>query len=282
MSPDPEEQRRASREMWEDAAEGWAARRDSFDAALLPVSHWMVDAVAPQPGHVVLELAAGVGETGFLAAELVAPGGRLISTDGAEAMVEAAKARARERGLDNVEFKPMELEWIDLGAASVDGILCRFGVMLAVDPGAALREMRRVLRPGGRVALAVWDAPEHNPGLGLGRHLAALGHLPPSEPGAHGPFALSDAGALVELVADAGLVDPQVERIDITVRAPSLDAFWEQQRDMSPSARKVLPTLSPAEHYALREALDEAWGPYVRDDGSVELPGRVLALVAEA
>lgn len=278
---EPDEQRRASREAWEDAAQGWAQRHDAFDAALRPVSQWLVDAIRPQPGHVVLELAAGVGETGFLAAELIQPGGRLISTDGAEAMVAAATARAQELGIGNVEHKAMELEWIDLGAAEVDAVLCRFGYMLAVDPEAALRETRRVLRPGGRVALAVWDRPDRNPGLGLGRHLAALGHVPPSEPGAPGPFALADADALVELVAGAGLMEPELERVAITIRAPSLDALWEQTRDMSPSARKVVPTLTPAEHYALREAVDAAWTPYVQDDGSVALPGSVLCLAAE-
>src|SRR4029077_3266224 len=108
------------------------------------------------PGQRVLELAAGPGDTGFLAAELVRPGGMLISSDASQAMIGVARGRARDLGVSNVEFKRMELEWIDLDTASVDAALCRFGLMLAADPGAALQEIRRVLRPGGAVALAVW------------------------------------------------------------------------------------------------------------------------------
>jgi SAM-dependent methyltransferase len=156
--------RAASRTQWEEGAAGWGARREAFQAAAAPVSHWMIDAIAPQPGQTVLELAAGPGDTGLLAAELVRPDGKLICTDGAEAMVEVARARAAELGLsDVVEARPMEAEWIDLETATVDGLLCRWGYMLLADPETALRETRRVLRPEGRVALAVWDVREANP-----------------------------------------------------------------------------------------------------------------------
>ncbi len=78
-------------------------------------------------------------------------------------MLEGARARALELGLSNIEFKVLNAEWIDLPLASVDAVLCRWGYMLMADPAAALAETRRVLRPGGRVALAVWDALEANP-----------------------------------------------------------------------------------------------------------------------
>src|SRR4051794_1149730 len=102
----------------------------------------MVQQLDPQPGQTVLELAAGRGDTGFLAAELLHPGGRLICTDGAEAMVEVARRRGEALGVRAVEYRTMEVEWLDASAASIDGILCRFGYMLVVDPEAALREAR--------------------------------------------------------------------------------------------------------------------------------------------
>ena len=140
-------------ESWEEAAPGWTRRQEEIRAFGAPVSHWMVQAIDPQPGQRLLELAAGLGETGFLAAELVAPVGGLIVTDQAAAMLEGARARAHELGLTNVEFQVMGAEWIDLPVASVDAVLCRWGYMLMDDPAAALSETRRVLRPGGRVAL---------------------------------------------------------------------------------------------------------------------------------
>src|SRR5580693_9960505 len=152
--------RDASLNHWEEAASGWIARQAAIRELSAPVSHWMIDAVDPQPGQRVLELAAGLGETGFLAAEMVAPVGGLITSDQADAMLDGARKRAGELGLTNVEFQVLNAEWIDLPVASVDVVFCRWGYMLMADPLAALREARRVLRPEGHVALAVWEALE--------------------------------------------------------------------------------------------------------------------------
>ena len=164
---DPEEHRRVSGEHWEEASAGWARRQEGIRRFGAPVSNWMVEAIHPQPGHRVLDLAAGIGETGFLAAELIQPGGHLITSDQAEGMLDEARARAQELGLTNVEFKVINGEWIDLPVAGLDAVLCRWGYMLMADPAAALSETRRVLKPGGRLALAVWDTPERNPWLAL-------------------------------------------------------------------------------------------------------------------
>src|ERR1700759_1714962 len=160
---DPDEQRLTSRETWEEAAAGWARMADQVRDWGLNLSAKMVDALALQPGQRVLELAAGPGDTGFMAAELVAPGGILICSDGADAMLDVARERAAAQGVANVEFRQLELEWIDLPTADVDAVVCRWGIMLVVDSEAAAREIRRVLKPGGRAALAVWDHPERNP-----------------------------------------------------------------------------------------------------------------------
>ena len=143
---DPDEFRAQLRDRWEDAAEGWEERREHFQESAHPVSIRLIEHVEPQPGYTLLEVAAGVGDTGALAAELVRPGGRVIITDGAEAMVAAAQRRIEALGADNAEVRQMEAEWLDLPTASVDGVLSRWGYMLVVDPGAALREARRVSR----------------------------------------------------------------------------------------------------------------------------------------
>ena len=163
MSFDANDHRRESLAGWEDAASGWVRRADTIRSLGAPVSAWMLDAVSLQPGERVLELAAGLGETGMMAAEQVAPMGGVIISDQAESMLAGARARAQELELNNLEFRVLNGEWIDMPVASVDAVLCRWGYMLMADPAAALGETRRVLRPGGRVALAVWASVAENP-----------------------------------------------------------------------------------------------------------------------
>jgi len=178
-----ENQQAESVERWERAARGWGRRADFFQEFGMRVSVWMVEQLDLQPGQQVLDLAAGPGDTGFLAAELVRPGGTLISSDASRAMLGVARGRARDLGVSNVEFMQLELEWIDLDTASVDAALCRWALMLVGDPATALQEIRRILRPRGQVALAVWDDPECNPWATIpNRALVELGLAEPPNP----------------------------------------------------------------------------------------------------
>jgi len=284
MGGDPEEYREQARARWERSAEGWGARRAQLEQASRPVSAWLVDALRIQPGQTVLELAAGTGDTGFLAAKLLGPAGKLISTDGAEAMVELARARAEELGLaDVVDARPMEAEWIDLPAASVDGVVVRWGYMLLADPGAALRETRRVLRPGGRVALAAWDAPDRNRwSSAIGAELVARGLAERPPPGAPGQFAWAGRAQIGEELHAAGFTGVELDTVDFEFRFSDLDAWWDMQIDLAVFLREALLALTPAERDDLREGIEGRIADLVAPDGSVTFGAATHVAAADA
>ncbi len=268
---------------WEAAAPGWTRRQEEIRTLGAPVSHWMVQAIHPQPGQRVLELAAGLGETGFLAAELVAPVGGLIVSDQSEGMLEGARARAHELNLTNVEFQVIGAEWIDLPVASVDAVLCRWGYMLMDDPAAALSETRRVLRPGGRVALAVWDLLERNPwAQAPGLALRAHGLAQPQAQDAPGPFRLADPQRVRELLQQAGFTEIVMDTVAVQQRPSSFDHFWEATLDISRGFHDAVLSQPEPQIAKIRETLEELLAPYAAQDGSLEIPGSSLVAVASA
>ena len=280
---DLEALRAENRARWERGASGWGKRADEIREMGMPVSALMIERLELQPGQRVLELAAGPGDTGFLAAELIRPGGTLVCSDGAEAMLELARARAQAQQIENVEFVRLELEWIDLPTASVDAVLCRWGIMLLVDPSAAAQEIRRVLRPGGRAALSVWDVPEHNPWATVpGRALAELGHAPAPDPDAPGMFALGAPGRLEQLLASSGFLDVLVEQVDVGRTPPSVDAYLEETLDLSTPFRDTVAQLSKAQWREVVNRIVSLAEPFTDADGSLRLPGAALVATAAA
>jgi len=283
VSAEPDEQRAASREAWEQAASGWGRRADRVRDWGMPVSAAMVQELALRPGQRVLELAAGPGDTGFMAAERILPGGELICSDGAQAMLDVARARAEAAGIDNVEFRQLELEWIDLPTASVDAVLCRWGIMLIVDPEAAAHEVRRVLRAGGRAAFAVWDAAERNPWAAIpSRAMVALGHAPPPDPDAPGMFTLAPAGKLQSLLQGAGFIEVEVQAVAIERRYDQLERFIEETVDMSPTFSARLRELEPPAQDAVRARIEADAEPFQQPGGGVLLPGSSLVAIGHA
>jgi ubiquinone/menaquinone biosynthesis C-methylase UbiE len=160
-----EDYRGTSRDVRQAMAPGWERWRGQRTRLRHePARRWLIVGLRLQPGQTVLGLGAGTGETGFEAAVILGEGGRLISSDLSPEMVEVARRRATELGLSSVDYRVIDAERIELGADSVDGVLCQSTYMLVDDPATALAETRRVLRPGGRVALSAWGAPSATPG----------------------------------------------------------------------------------------------------------------------
>jgi len=277
-----DEYRRRSYRNWQSAAAGWEREREAVQAALAPLTDWMLERLAAQPGQTLLELGAGTGETGLLAARLVDPGGRVILTDRSTAMLEAAERRARELGLSNVELRALDMEAIDLPEAAVDGVLCRLALMLVPDTAAALTGIRRVLRPGGRLIATVWDAVERNPWApALWEVIERMTDLPPARPGGPGMFSLGDAGRIEALLADAGFREIAVEPIAIEWRYDDFESYWRTQSSLNGSLSQLLPTLPQEERDLLADAVRKAVERFRSPEG-YRAPGSALGISASA
>jgi SAM-dependent methyltransferase len=277
---DAEEYRRSSLASWETMAAGWERRRADIERVSAPVSEWLVTHLRPQPGDTVLELAAGPGDTGFGAASLVGEDGRLISTDFSSEMVEVGRRRAAELGLTNVEHRVIDAEDNALEDDSVDGVLCRFGYMLTADPAAAFSETRRVLRPGGRLAFAVWREAARNPWVAIaGRVLVEGGLVPPPAPGTPGIFSMASDERVRELLDGAGFAVERLEDVPVRFRYADVEEYVLGARDTGGMFARAWGDASEDERQAISAQLGEAFAPFAVD-GGYELPGLTLCVAA--
>ena len=266
--------------MWAEVADGWGEHADHVDERSAQLTECMIERAALRPGDRVLELACGPGGAGLAAAALVAPGGEVVLSDVAAQMTAIAAARAQALGLTNVTTRVLDLERIEQPENSFDVVLCREGLMLVPDPAGAAREIHRVLRPGGRVSIAVWGPRERNPWLSVmfDAISAQLGcPVPPT--GIPGPFSLEHADALAALLAEAGLAGVSVAEIPVPLRARSFEEWWTARCALAGPLTKILASVPDDAIQAIRDRARDATRPY-ETPGGLEFPG--LALLATA
>jgi SAM-dependent methyltransferase len=266
-----------SHKAWRTIAPTWISRRDRIEESAGPVREWLLQRVGAEPGQTVLELAAGAGETGLNVANTLGQSGRLISTDFTPEMVDGARRRGEELGISNAEYRVMDAQNLDLEDDSVDRVICRFGYMLMADPPRALSETKRVLRPGGRLVLAVWGPPDRNPWAAIGAMtLVQRGHMPPPDPTAPGIFYLGDQSRLRSLLEGAGFSDIEIQEIPVSFRFADVDDYVSMMSDTAGPIAMVIRGLPKDELEATRTQLSESFAPFAAA-GGYKLPGLALA-----
>ena len=266
--------------MWAKVAPHWRTHAAYADARAAAITSELLERAEVGPGDHVLELACGAGGTGLAAAEAVGPTGSVVLSDLVPEMVEIAADRAAALGLSQVSARVLDLQRIDEPDASFDVVLCREGLMFAPNPEAALDEIRRVLRPGGRLAVSVWGPRSRNPWLGLvfDAVTAETGHpVPP--PGIAGPFALGDRDRLTGLLANAGFTDLTLTEQSCPLVDPSFTDWWTRTCSLAGPLTARLSAMSDEQRAAVQERARTAVGPYETADG-LEFPG--VALLASA
>jgi ubiquinone/menaquinone biosynthesis C-methylase UbiE len=281
MTSGAREQDEQQRAMWRRGALGWERRQESLRKKTAPVAQWLVNAIDPQRGEQVLELAAGPGETGFMIAQRLGPEGKLLCTDQSPEMVEVARRRASELGLTNVDFAVIDAQQLELKQGEFDGAVCRWGYMLMADPDEAMRRTRAALRDGGRLALATWDRPDRNLWLAA-PVLALVGHgaMPPPNPADPSPFALPEPTDLERRLRSAGFSEARSERVELRQTYPSFDEYWAETMDMAAPVAEAVAAVSPTEAEAARASTQDTLSQFTAADGQIDVPA--MAVVAAA
>ncbi len=261
---------------WGDRAAPWRTWRAQWDAQTAEATALIVATAGIVPGRTVLDLACGPGQPALTIAALVGIEGHVTATDASAAMVGSAQDEAQARGLHNMTFGVAPAEHIPAFDDAFDAVTCRFGLAHFHDPAAALREVRRVLRPGGIVAFVVWGPAARNPFFTIVDDAFAH-HVPASPPieRENGPCTFARPGALSEALTRAGFVDVVEEARPITLSWPgSAEEAWAGRRAMSGSSAARLDALSVAMRDAVTSEIVAAYRAH-EDAGAICLPAVV-------
>ena len=259
--------------MWAAVAGSWGTHAEYVDTRAAAATDKLLEAVGLRRGDRVLELACGPGGLALSAAERLAGTGEVVASDVVAEMTAIAAARAQALGLTNVRTCELDLEEIDQPDRSYDIVLCREGLMFVLDPARAAGEIVRVLRPGGRVGLAVWGARDRNPWLGLVLDaLSAEMGAPVPPPGIPGPFALDDPVKVAGLLSTAGLADVTVTELPTPLHAGAFEKWWTRTSSLAGPLTTILASLPEGARLSLRARLAESVAPFQTPAG-LEFPG---------
>lgn len=266
---------------WSESAPYWEKYRPVIVGMFAPVAQALIDEARIGKGNSVLDVATGPGEPALTIADVVGPEGIVVGTDVAPEMVEAARREAAQRNLKHVGFEVTYTESLPFPANTFDAAVSRFGVMFFSSPVDCLREVLRVLKPGARVAMAVWHLAETNPfdyvvSRVVDRYMARYVEPTTPKPGSSDMFRFATPGDLLAVLVSAGATGTAERILRFSIRAGlSAEEFWTLRSGMSEKLRTKLALLSEPQRAELKRDAIEAIRAYSVEDG-ISLPAEVL------
>jgi SAM-dependent methyltransferase len=267
-------------EFWNaSAGHTWADFQSQLDRQLEPLGAEAMRILAPMPDQRILDIGCGCGHTSFALAERVGPSGGVLGVDISQPMLGVAAGRPPAAGAAVPGFRLADAEADDLGEAAFDGAFSRFGVMFFSDPVAAFANIRRALKPGGRLAFVCWRPLAENPWMYVPLEAARplLPPLPPSAPSAPGPFAFANADRVQGILAEAGFGDIMITPFDSMIGSGGMEATAALCRRVGPLASALRENPDRAE--AVMGVVREALAAYLTSEG-VLMPAAVWIVSA--
>jgi SAM-dependent methyltransferase len=264
---------------WQESAPYWRQYSTLVRKLFEPITVELVKAAGIERAQSVLDVAGGAGEPSLTIARSIKDRGSVVFTDAVREMVRTTRVEANSEGLNNLQFIQCVGEALPFQTQSFDAVVSRLGVMLFSDPAASIAEMLRVLKPDGRVALAVWHTQNSNPFFYVVANIVArYVQSPPDEPDAPGAFRFAERGKLDRLLVSAGAIGVTSSLLKFTLEAAITPReFWQLRSELSETLRSKLATLTQAQLVSLASEVEKA-GETFYDGGSMRFPAEVLII----
>jgi|GEM_PF-72953 Methylase involved in ubiquinone/menaquinone biosynthesis len=262
---------------WRDTAQYWVKHSAALSTMFAPLTQALIEQAGIREGQSVLDIAGGAGEPSLTIAGVVAPSGLVTCTDAVPEMVEAAQSEAKRQGVENIQFRVCTADSLPFPDNSFDAVVSRLGMMFFPDSLAAMREMMRVTKPGGTLALAVWHKSELNPFCHLVSNVIEQ-HVqsPAADPDAPGAFRFAEPGKLASVMTRAGVGDVVERVIKFDIAAPiSALEFWTIRSQVSETLRSKLAKLPPDEQAEVSREVEQSVSEFFPDN-QMKFPAQMI------
>ncbi len=255
-------------DQWQAAAEAWYRWSPTLNQWLGKATDKMLEMAGISSGQRVLDVAAGAGEQSITTAKKVGPSGYVLTTDISSNILEYAKQMAQQAGLNNIETKVMDGENLSVEDGTFDAVISRVGLIYFPDQQKALKEMLRVLKPGGKVAAIVYSIPENNKFFSVPVSIIRnRAKLPPPLPGQPGPFSLGAEGVIEKAFTQAGFINVKSELVDSPLRLSSAKECVRFEKESFGALHQMMSSLSDAEKESVWDEIEQELQKYESEDG---------------
>lgn len=281
MNEQQQSQLEQQRKSWNHYSGGWKKWNDFLTSIMMPVGETLIESLELNGNEHILDVASGTGEPGLTACKLL-PRGKVTSIDFSEKMVAIANESARERGIRNYQSQLGEVSNMPFEDNLFDDVVCRFGMMFFPDIRSSIHEMLRVLKPGGKSAVAVWAAPEKNSFLTLlGATVSDKLAVPKPPPDTPGIFRFAKPGSLSSLFSEAGFVNVTESNVNGEIGYNSFEHFWELSSDVAGPIMELMKNEPPEAIADIKQAVFNKAKNLIKEDGKIYLAWDAVIISGE-
>jgi ubiquinone/menaquinone biosynthesis C-methylase UbiE len=265
---DPVKYKNTTHDQWQSAAEAWYRWSPTLNQWLGKATEKMLEMAGISSGSRVLDIAAGAGEQSITAAKKVGPTGYVLATDISANILDYAKQMAGQEGLSNLDTKLMDGENLELDNEQFDAVISRVGLIYFPDQQKALKEMLRVLKPGGKIAAIVYSTPDKNKFFSVPVSIIRnRAKLPPPLPGQPGPFSLGAAGVIEKAFSDAGFKNVGSQLVDSPLLLSSAKECVRFEKESFGALHQMLGNLREQERASVWDEIEKELQAFETEDG---------------